>query len=220
MPQTLRRILAYLTNDLATAEMLEATSPGAVPQWIAAAASDDKSAEYAVDVARKSNDLAESAVKSLQDKSAAHLTFLLALVPFALGGTAIALPPAQTASSARQISFVLLAAADIVLVGAIIMTALAAGMVYGGGISLDGLGDLAKKIAPDAEPRNALRAAEAEALRYATILSYQSGVRVANDLFAGRRLTIVAVLLATCGFLVLIGLGGGVDVLRTPPPSP
>lgn len=220
MPKTLRRILAYLTNDLVAAEALVSPPVGSVPAWITEAAANDKTAEYAVEVARKSHEIAEASVKSLQDKAAAHLTFLLALVPFALAGTAVALPPVQAPSIARQVSFVLLAAADVSLVVAITMTALAAGMVYGGGISLDRLGTLARSIAPSAPLKDALRAAEAEALRYATVLSYDSGVRVARDLFSGRRYTVIAVLFATAGFLLLIWLGGGIEVFRPPPPSP
>jgi hypothetical protein len=56
-------------------------------------------------------------------------------------------------------------------------------------------------------------------LRYATVLFYDSGVRVARDLFSGRRFTVIAVLLATAGILLLVWLGGGIDLFRpaTPP---
>ncbi len=215
MLHTARRILAYLLNDAKRAEELPDLTPGAPPAWIVDAAKKQQYAEYAVDVARRSHELAESAVKSLQDKASSHLTFLLALVPFALAGTALTVPSGPHAGAANLAAFVLLAIADSCLVAAMMMTTLAAGMIYGGGISLDRLGDLAKTIAPKAPPEYAIRAAEAEARRFATLLLYASNVRVANDLFAGRRLTLIAVLLATIGLLILV-VGGGVDLFRAP----
>ena len=220
MLHTLRRILAYLVNDAKNAEDLPDLAPGAPPAWIVEAAKDDRQAEYAADVARKSYEIADGAVKSLQDKASSYATLLLALVPFALGATLLALPPAGSMQWARVVAFILMSAADLCLALAVVMAALACGLVLGGGVSLDRLGDLARTIAPDAPLKSAIRAAEAEALRFATLLSYASGVRVANDLFTARRLTVFAVLLAFVGFLVLAGSGGGLDIFRAPTPTP
>jgi hypothetical protein len=220
MLDTTKRILAFLINDSKRAEGLTVPDAGPTPAWIGDAAKDEEYAKAAVEVARRSQDLADAAVKSLQDKAAAHGTLLLALVPFALTATLLALPQRGEVSFVSWAAFALLVVADICLLAALVMATLASGLVLAGGVSLTRLGDLAATVAPDAPGKLSIRAAEVEALRKGTLLSFASGSRVANDLYISRRLLVFAVLLAGLGLVVLVSFGGGVDVFRAPTPTP
>lgn len=218
--KTLLRILAYLWNDPKRAEGLDAPAPGPVPKWILQAAGDDDLAEQAVAIALKSQELAESGVSSLQDKAASHLTLLLALVPIALGVSTLGIPAPGSTDIGRWGAFILLVAADVALLVSIILATLAAGLRLGGGIGLDGLGELADEIAPKAPMKSAIQAAEAEALRYAAALAYASGSRVAADLYASRRFLVLAAMAASIGLMVLVGSAGGLGVFRAAITSP
>jgi hypothetical protein len=177
MLDTTKRILAFLINDSKRAEELSVPDAGPTPAWIGDAAKDEDYAKAAVEVARRSQDLADAAVKSLQDKAAAHGTLLLALVPFALTATLLVLPQRGEAPFVSWAAFALLVVADICLLAALVMATLASGLVLAGGVSLTRLGDLAATVAPDAPGKLSIRAAEVEALRNAGAVSHQVGAR-------------------------------------------
>ncbi len=187
MPGIARRIAAYLLNDAATAEALDPVPLGNPPQWLVDATGDQDRATYAVEVSTKSVELADAAVDGLQAKASSHLTFLLALVPFALAATALSLPPSSSPSLGRMTAFLIFCVADASLLVGVVLASLAGGLVLRGGISLDRLGNLADEMATDSprDPIAALKAAQAEALRYAALNSYSAGVRVGSDLLRG-----------------------------------
>lgn len=204
----LARFLAFLRNQADQAEALEPPASLPTPDWIKRAAIDDKEATVALDAATRSVELAQGAVSGLQDKAASHLTFTLALVPFALAATGLSLRPGEPTTVPLLIAFLGFLLADVALVVSAAFAALASGLVLAGGISLDRLGELADKLSPGKRGPAALKAAQAEALRYAAQVSYASGVRVAQDLYEARRMTVIAVLLATASMALLVGATG------------
>ncbi len=211
MAGTLRRFVAFIAGDARTAEGLERLPATPPPEWIRDAAGDERRSEVALELAIKSLELADGAVDSLQSKVSTHLTLLLALVPFALGATAVVIP-APYASLWDWTPLVILLLADVSLAIAIAIASLASGLTESGGISLDRLGILARSLRNEEPTEASLQAAAAEALRRATQSAYLSGSRVAQDLFTARRWTLVAVLLAILG-IASLGLTGGLNAL-------
>jgi hypothetical protein len=222
MLETIGRFWAFLVGDGPRAEALQRPTIAPTPDWIRDISTNKATAAVGFELAAKSIELADGAVDSLQSKVSTHLTLLVALVPFALGATAIATPPVGSPPQ-MWVPMLCLLAADMSLAAAIAVASLASGLTQSGGISLDRLGQLATQITGGATSSEAsLRAAATEALRIAAMYAYSSGARVAQDLFTVRRFTLIAVLLAIIG-LSLLAVTGGLEALvhslRTPPPT-
>lgn len=220
MIELAHRLIAYLINDARRAEALDSPKPGEPPQWLLDAVGDERQAEFAVDVATKSVELANAAVVSLQEKASKHLSFLMASVPLALAATAVSFPPPDSVGVLPFLGFALLTIADVLLLIALALASLASGMSLAGGISIERLGLLADRMGRDAPDnrRFALKVAEAESLRYAAQLAYTSGSRIAQDLYGARRFTFLSALFATVGVIVWLAISGGTTLHPTKTP--
>ena len=188
MNRYLRRLLAYVLGDQATAEDL-ADSPN-IPDfsWMPDASKDEALAEYAAEAGRRSAELAEAAVQSLQSKAGSLLTVLLTLTPISFVVTGLALSSTAGPRWARLTAFVLMVSVDLLLAAAAALAFIASGLLITGGLNLDRMrGEGASTLAD-------LKASEANASHLAAQLSMARGPRLAADLFHARRLVVIAVL--------------------------
>ncbi len=192
MKNTVKRLFAFISGDQMKAEELNVDSYPMVP-WVFRARADERLATYAVEVASRSATFANEAVARIQEKASSTLSFTLTLIPVAGVAAGAALVIQDTAAWNRWTAFSLFAAVMVLLIVAALRAFLASGSVAAISVNLERLSaDLVPKVAE-------LKAAEADAWNASAALAMETATKKSADFFAARRLTIIALIIATIG---------------------
>lgn len=184
------RLLAFVRGDFSKAEgMAEMPDIGEVP-WIQAAAQSQPKADYALEASLRSAADASNAVKEVQSKASSLFTTVLTLFSLAIAVTILVVPSSGDAQWASIVAFLLFLVVDFALVLSAVMCFLAYGLILSGGSNPARFSD------SDAASLASLKAAEADAWYFATELAFWAGKQRAKDLFAARRLLVMALITA------------------------
>lgn len=189
MPSEWRRLWAFLTNDLVTAEGLNRPPPLDPPAWVTRANSDPATAKYALEASVRSAHFANSAVDYLQTKANSMVSLLLALIPIAAVGTSFAVSR-RAGGVLGWASIVLFIAIDFLLARAAVLSFLAAGPIISVGTNLRRLSEMQNPGLAE------LAAGEAMAWHASAEVAMYTLTAKSRDLFAARRFATIAVVIA------------------------
>jgi hypothetical protein len=186
----LARFIGYLRGDLDVWDRATERPQWPPVGWIQGSSGSAELADYALEATSRSADRASAAVDQIQGKASSLVGFLLTLIPIGAAATALAYPGGRKESWIGWIGFLLFCATDVLLVSGAVLAFLSSGEVFAGGFNPARVGQQEDVTVPS------LKAAEADAWYFATELAMWTAYQKAQDLFLGRRLVLVALLVS------------------------